>query len=273
MKRTEPAWVVAFLNALERTGTARQAAADVGVDWSTAYARRRVHEEFAARWAEALRRHEERAKAEEASELAGFTPPPTPSPDRLGEDLVVANGQVKRASTERWGKRRRNAYLAELAATGNHRLAAKAAGLSYEAVLRRRKMNPSLEQACQAAIAACQARAPEFLATAMVATFDPESMPYDGINPLPKMSIGEAIKISQMSARAHGPAPNPFEEQAASMNPEEVDALRQRLLRKLSRLEARRKAEQLSEGWLLDEEHDLLVPPGWVRSAPPADDR
>jgi hypothetical protein len=182
----------------------------------------------------------------------------------------VANGQVKRVSGERWGPRKRALYLAELAATANHRHAARAAEISYEAVRRRRKKDPRLEAACEAAIAECQRQAPAFLATAMVATFDPEALPDDGgINPLPKVTIGEAIKIAQMdSAKARrGAAANPFEEQAAAMSEEEVDAMRERVLKRLDRLAQRREAEKLAQGWTRDEATNVLIPPGWVRAA------
>jgi len=50
-KRKAPRWTVAFLRALERTGEARAAALDAGIDHSTAYARRRAHPDFADTWA------------------------------------------------------------------------------------------------------------------------------------------------------------------------------------------------------------------------------
>src|SRR4051812_8295089 len=68
-RRKAPRWVVPFLRALERTGEARAAAADAGIGWSTAYARRRAHPDFAAGWAGALRAHAERVEGEEVEEL------------------------------------------------------------------------------------------------------------------------------------------------------------------------------------------------------------
>jgi hypothetical protein len=58
-------------------------------------------------------------------------------------------------------------------------------------------------------------------------------------------------------------APDPFEEQAAAMSGEELDELRERVLRKVERLAARREAE----GWTYDEEYRLMVPPGWKRAS------
>jgi len=264
----EPRWVVAFLRALERTGVARAAATDAGVDFSTAYARRRRHSDFAAAWESALRRRSGRAVADPSTIVpAGNGPPPRAE---LGEELAGVGGQGKRVSEERWGRRKRELYLAELAATANHRRAALAAGISYEAVRKRRKQDRRLEAACEAAIAECQALAPAYLASALVATFDPQSLPDDGgLNPLPRMTISEAIKVSQMSARAAPAGPDPVAAEAAAMTAAEVEALRARVLTKVRRLSERRDAEKIAAGWTLDEEHDVLVPPGWQKGAAP----
>src|SRR5438045_2522311 len=50
-KRKPPRWVIPFLRALARTGVAREAAKDAGIDHSTAYERRKAHADFAADWA------------------------------------------------------------------------------------------------------------------------------------------------------------------------------------------------------------------------------
>jgi hypothetical protein len=110
----------------------------------------------------------------------------------------MSGNQVKRVSAERWGKRREEAFLAELTLTGNYRIACKAVGISPQAVDKRRRKDARLEAACKAAIAACHARAPEFLAGAMVATFDPEAVLDSQANGLPRVSVAEAIKIAQM---------------------------------------------------------------------------
>src|SRR4051812_20238978 len=155
-KRKPPRWVVPFLRALERTGVARAAAEDAGVDHTTAYVRRRTHAEFADAWAEALqaraaRLREEKAKepaAPAASTASGGRAPA----DTLGEELFVSGGQLKRASGERWGKRKQEVFLAELAASANVRRACKAVGLSKQALLKRRHKDPYLAAAWDAAI-------------------------------------------------------------------------------------------------------------------------
>src|SRR3954449_7960065 len=95
-ERREPRWAVPFMRALERTGQVRAAADDAGIDHSTAYARRRAHADFAAAWAEALRAHKARVKAEEEAEIAALkNAPPRPVP--LGfpspEGEGMSNGQ------------------------------------------------------------------------------------------------------------------------------------------------------------------------------------
>ena len=47
---------------------------------------------------------------------------------------------------------------------------------------------------------------------------------------------------------------------------EEVEAARERLFNKLQKLLARETQRMLAEGWAHDEEHDHLIPPGWVRA-------
>jgi hypothetical protein len=220
-KRKPPRWVEPFLGALERTGVVRAAAENAGVDHTTAYVRRRTHADFADAWVAALERY--RAAKKRADETpstiasSGNGPPP---PDKLGAEFEVSGGKVKRVSAERWGARKREAYLTELAITANHRRASKAAGISYEAVLQRRHNDPHLEAACKAAIEACRARAPEFLANAMAATFDPEAVLDSQASGLPKVSVAEAIKIAQMK----GPAGA-----EAEYAPPDIEAVRERL--------------------------------------------
>jgi hypothetical protein len=128
---------------------------------------------------------------------------------------------LKRANGERWGKRKQEAFLAELAVTGNYRRASKAVGISYEAVRRRRRNDPRLEAMCKAAIAACQARAPEFLASAMAATFDPEAVLDAEPNALPKVSVAEAIKMAQLWGPSGGAE--------TEMPPPDIEEVRARL--------------------------------------------
>ena len=197
-KRKAPRWTIPFLRALERTGNARASAEEAGVDHTTAYLRRRTHAGFAADWEWVLKAYAERVEREKEAEVERFssvTPPPAPphqGEGSLGAELVASGSQLKRAGAERWSRRKQEAFLAELAATGNLRLASKAVGISYEAVRKRRRKDPHLAAACEAAIEACRARIPEFLAGAAAATFDPDAIADGETNPLPKVTITEA---------------------------------------------------------------------------------
>jgi hypothetical protein len=187
----------------------------------------------------------------------------------LGEEFAVSGGQLKRAGHDRWGKRKQEAFLAELAVHGNFRRASQAVGISYEAVRKRRRQNPQLESACKAAIEACRARIPEFLAGATAATFDPDAIADSGTNPFPKVTVAEAIKIAQLGgSKKQEPdeLPDPFAEEAARMAPDDVAALREKLVRKLRRMRDRDMPEWIAQGWSFDEEHDHMVPPGWTKA-------
>lgn len=50
------------------------------------------------------------------------------------------------------------------------------------------------------------------------------------------------------------------------MTAQDVDELREKIIRKLKRLREREKPNWIAQGWSYDEEHDHMVPPGWVRA-------
>jgi hypothetical protein len=58
--RKAPAWVPYFLKSLERLGQVRAAAEEAGVDFTSAYARRKAHSDFAEAWDAALQRRRRR---------------------------------------------------------------------------------------------------------------------------------------------------------------------------------------------------------------------
>ena len=280
-RRKAPRWVIPFLRALERTGNARASAEDAGIDHTTAYARRRSHPDFASNWEWVLQAHEEKKKREEGEEVEAFRasldgpstiaspgngPPP---PGELGEELAISNGQVRRAGHDRWGKRKEQAFLAELAATGNLRQASAAVGISYEAVRKRRRKDPRLEAACRAAIEACRARIPEFLAGAAAATFDPDAIEDGAANPLPKVTVAEAIKIAQLNGGAKAASAQgaqEYEDDPGYDYQDDIADIRERLVQKLQRLRRRERPALLAQGWSYDEEYDREIPPGWVRA-------
>lgn len=49
------------------------------------------------------------------------------------------------------------------------------------------------------------------------------------------------------------------------MTEDEVNEIRENIIRKLRRMRERDMPDMIAAGWTLDEERDRMVPPGWVR--------
>jgi hypothetical protein len=47
--------------------------------------------------------------------------------------------------------------------------------------------------------------------------------------------------------------------------PEDYQEACQRIIERLARLKERDREEQVEAGWLLGAEHDVMIPPGWMR--------
>jgi hypothetical protein len=279
-KRKAPRWVHPFLRALERCGEARAASADAGIDWSTAYARRRAHSDFAAAWAEALQVHKLRAARFDAAELEAFNrsldaalpgspfdklrTSPTSSDGRGDEELSVANGQVRRVGQGRWSARKEKIFFDELAATANIRRSAAAAGVSYNAVQARRLKHPLFRAKWDAVAQSAKANIGMYLLEASQQTFDPEraGMP----DATPKVTIAEAIRISESKGpKAQSPeAADPFSDESYDYH-DDIAEIREGLVRKLQAMRRRERPELLARGWSFDESWDREIPPGWVK--------
>ena len=235
-----PRWTIAFLRALERSGVARWAATDAGVDFTTAYARRKRHSDFAEAWAAALARGRAERERVRGAELAGRVarlrkrpstiassgngPPPSAGIPRalsdprslearsdrakLREELTIVNGQLKRVGPGRWGAAKEQALLAELAWSGNIGRGCRAAGVSSQALSTRRLRDRHLDTACDAAIEIARTRLGGLMVELGNRTFDPDELPLgaDG----PKMTIAEAIQVLKFGA---GRRPAPAEPQ------------------------------------------------------------
>lgn len=260
-RRRAPRWVIPFLRALERTGEVRSAAKDAGVDFSTAYARRKAHREFAAEWETAL--------AAFKTETFGAGPHSEPAvpvhPRRLpggGREVI---SQQLRAGADRWTPRRERRFFEELAATANIRRAAEAAGVSTQAVYARRAKRPDFRARWAQALENGRAAIEMKLVAEANRSLDPETM--DLPEAEPKVSVAEAIRIVKLhgSAKQQAEFDDPFAEQAASMTEEDAHELREKLVRKLRRLRDRDMPDWIAQGWSFDEEADHMVPPGWVR--------
>lgn len=275
-----PRWTVAFLRALERTGQARTAAEDAGIDHTTAYARRRAHAEFAVAWEEALKAHSAaKARAEEA-EIAAIrtgrspslpahasseSPSPAEGGGPNGEELVAAGGQMKRAGHGRWSKRKEEIFFEELAATANVTRAAKAAGVSTNAVGARRLKHRVFRAKWEAVVQTAKASINMHLLEETKKSFDPAELDTGDVKP--RVTIDQAIKISQSgSSKAQAQAQEQdWDEEDGSTYEEEIDAIRERIVRKLQRMKWLEMPERLAEGWSYDESYDSMIPPGWVK--------
>jgi hypothetical protein len=279
VKRTkrEPRWVIAFLRALERCGHARASANDAGIDHTTAYQRRKAHGDFADAWAAALAAHRLRRKREEAEELEAFVgrlpspgspvaSPTSPAGGSGEEELVLVNGRMKRVGREQWGKRKEKLFFDELMATNNIRRAAKAAGVSENAMHQRRLKHPLFRAKWEAVEQCCKAGFGMYLLEATRNTFDPGALEVGGITP--KVSIAEAIRILGSGSKAAHAAP-PDRMAEAVMEAEAEEELRERVVRKLMRLGERLRTERVEQGWAWDEQHGQTIPPGWMRGSGP----
>lgn len=276
-----------YLRALERTGEVRSAAEDAGVDHSTAYARRRTHSDFAARWEAALEAHaaaKARDEGEEVQRLASTiasarngSHPPTAG----GEELSAARSQLKRVGHGRWSEAKEKAFFDELAATANVKRAAKAAGVSANAVYARRLKQPLFRAKWQAVLESGRAAIEMKLVEAANRTFDAEDMDTGDVDPTlgevppdgrvgPVVSVAEAIRIVQLhgSKTQVDALPDPYAQDAESMGSDDIQAVRDHILAKLRRMRQRDMPDMIARGWSYDEAYEQMVPPGWVRATP-----
>ena len=272
---------------------ARAAAEDAGIDYTTAYARRRAHAGFAADWAWVLQAYAERVEREKAEELKALrsskAPLPNPSPARgkpspgspaasptspacgrgeLGDELVASGGQLKRAGHDRWTKRKEKAFFDALAGTNNIQGSARAVGMSGNAIHQRRLRDRHFAAKLAAVVECGKAAIHMDLVEQARKAFDPGELETGDVQP--KVTVDQAIRIVQLggSSRKQEPEelPDPFAEEAARMTPDDVAALREKLVRKLRRMRDRDMPEWIAQGWSFDEDHDHLVPPGWTRA-------
>jgi len=129
----------AFLDALARTGNAREAARVTGLNRSMLTKRRASHPALAAEWDAAL----VVARAAPADGKAY-------RPVRLSSGRV----QLRRVGAGRLGPEARQAFLSALSACANVRLAAKAAGFSHSAFYHHARTDPGFAREMRLALQA-----------------------------------------------------------------------------------------------------------------------
>lgn len=288
-QRKPPRWTVAFLRALERTGSPELAAADAGIDRTTAYARRKAHPDFAQAWEAALRGCEGRAE-DEVRERVGFwekvrgkvTPKMLASVDEPGTngteqrqslDSVRTNGMRKdellasstlggklvRPGPGRWNAAAEERFFSELAATANVKRACAAAGVSTNAVYARRLKRPDFRAKWDAVLETGRAAVEMHLVEAAKKSFDPDELDV-GEAAGARVSVTEAIRIVQLQGKMPG-RNLPSE---PSIPPDDIEVVRERVFQKLQRLRKREMERKIGEGWSYDESRDVIVPPGWM---------
>ena len=267
-----PRWTIPFLRALERTGDVRASAEDAGIDHSTAYARRRAHPDFASNWDWVLQAHAERVEREKAEELERFHIPPHPDPHPPGErgefaspaEERGASAQLKRAGHDRWSERKEKLFFDELAATANVRRAAKAAGVSTQAVFARRLRDSHFRAKWAAVLETGRATIEMHLVEAANRSFDPDEL--DTGDVVPKVSVAEAIRITQAHGSRKQELADPWEEDPVEASRDEIADIREGLVQKLQALRRRNRPALLARGWSFDESWDREIPPGWVKT-------
>lgn len=225
-----PPWRRAFLRVLARCGSVALAAEHCGIDRTSAYQYRKRNPAFAASW--------DRALATARARLNGAAPDRPAAQPRPRNDLFLRSSKtgrvcVARAGPGRWSARAEAAFLTELAASANVAAAARAAGVSAQAVYQRRRLWPEFARAWRAALAEGYDRLEAHLLHAATATLDPE--PPDVPSEAPAMSIDQAMNLLKLHrAEARGGAAQRYGWRQVEPDIEEVDA---EILRRVQALE------------------------------------
>ena len=245
VRRRGPRWRAAFLRALRRTGNVTAAAGAAGVDKSTAYLRRKGDAAFAAHWEAA------RAAGSERLRTGGYEGPgrgrrrkPRPGGEEILRRGRDGNRLVK-ASAERWNRAVNDAFFACLGRTACIARACAEAGISREAVDRRRKAYPEFDADVRAATQAALEKLHRLVVRAGIATLDPEK---EGLE-APTVKVSEAIAILRLkgtggpgAAAALGARPACWDDGALPP----IEAVEAEVLRRIEAVRAHR--EGLGDG-------------------------
>ena len=231
----------AFMRALARTGNAREAARETGLNRSMLTKRRASHPAFAAEWDATLAlahaslatlrrsgkgRGEPAPAADTAGTRAARRQPDTAS---LGALVRTANGrlQLRRPTRRRLTREAEQAFLTALSASANIRLSAAAAGFSHSAFCQRRRESPAFAREMRLALQMGYDR----LEMALVESFDPASHADDAWRhneppPIPSMTPAQALQLMylhQKEARLWAERPDQKPRRGESM---EVHSIR-----------------------------------------------
>ena len=254
-----PRWVKPFLAALARGENVRAAAECVGVDFSTAYQRRKRHPDFRDAWDKALKSGAGAGSDNDPARHTALTS--TPVDELLARSSASGSAKIVRAGVGRWSAAREETFLVSLADSANVRHAAKVAGISTQALYARRLKDRLFRDRWDATIETGKARLNAYLIEAADRTFDPESLPVSEEGP--KVSVAEAVGILRLKGNQPSTGPDCA---CGEITEEVLAATRESIARKLDIQHKRLVRERLALGWSLDES-ETLIPPGWVREA------
>jgi hypothetical protein len=231
-----PAWQAPFLRALGRTGNARAAAAEAGVNHGTCYNHRQRDAAFAKAWERVLARN--KAKKNRPSRASGR--------GGSADDLVLRHSkrhgpQLVKAGKGRWSAKAERAFLGRLAETGCLRRAARAAGFSTTAIHNRLNLYPGFAEAAQAAIRRARVDFESMVLSAGIATFDPE--PGAGEEGPPKVTVAEAIAFLRLTPSAKGAGKG----KGRRAEEPSIEEVRDEVLRRLAAIRRHREGRREDE--------------------------
>ena len=272
----------AFLEFLGRTGNLTAAAAAVGIDRSTAEQRRKRDADFELGCRAALAAADRAlAGAEGAFDAAGV-------PGGSGGDFSVikrsrtGRTQVIRAGAKRWSKAVEERFFAALSMCGNVAAAARAVGFSEGCIWARRRNWPAFRARFEEALDEAEiniefrlaSMGSDLLAAGRDGAVEEDGMgtgaedgmgtvasscplPFDADLALRFLKWREQKRTGPTGRRARWQRP-----------PRSIEEVKGSILRKVEAIRRHDRARKLAEGWSEDEE-GRLIPPGWVRIAPP----
>jgi hypothetical protein len=184
-----------------------------------------------------------------------------------------------RAAAGRWSRRVEESFLDGLEATGCVRLAAAAAGISTNALYKRRDKYPEFRARWDERVGRFKEQLPALINAAAVRGMEPEvpGAKRRGRARLPTLEGGDAVRVYAINENAKAKAQGPARRGGVSsqdLRPqrseaEEHEALAQELCKLIGLMKRRREAERLAEGWT-DCGNGIWVPPGWTAKGPDA---
>ena len=172
--------------------------------------------------------------------------------------------KLVRAAPGRWSERTEEIFFAELGRTGCVKAAAKAAGISTNALYYRREKYPEFAARWAEVEAKAGQRISGLLTAATIASLDPEEAGRGkrrGRGALPKVNVDQAIRIAALKGRESGGEARRRGgiRPRVATNAEVREALEKSLVEFGKRVRARCR-----EGGWSETEEGHLIPPGWI---------